>query len=808
MKRFFYLIMTLLFSTSNLKAQEPDEPFAESTIEQTEHSVDWVPTLLNASNSSLYNAIIFNGRIVGWYMRGDNSALTILDGIQYASPLNKWRFWDLFAGIQGQFRRTNLSVNGAFTDEGYFQNSNVSFLSSSLQEGNKNINIGSSISNSIFANNFSMRINTPNLIRHWRSSFGLVLQHMPTQMNTASYKESIGLIYGIEKQLSKKNNLGFTFIWNYSDQSKVSTAVKEVFDLANQNTYNPTWGWRNFKPYFPNTKQSNAPIFSFRYLHTINENNYFKFNHSVIIGRQSTSSLEWTQTADPRPDYYRYLPSYFSDESLKNDLSNWYIMHPENLQINFDKIDQINKASKDQRSYYIVNQQNSDLFLWNGSFLYAKYYGNEFNVSWGANYLYHQIAYSNEVKDLLGGSYFLNYNSWVNDDGLNTSFQNDIQKPDRKITNHGTWGPNYTMYAAQLYPWLQVNKNYARVEAVIGMGLGIQAINRDGHNRNGLFPISSFGKSNFIWSDAKDFKIQLLYKFSGRLYFRSIVFAQWKLPSIDNLFIDPAFNSFTSPFAKSIYKYGLDLSVFYRTPNLKLYFSAYWNNVYHLSISRMFYHDEYASFVYGLSGNINKAYSGYEFSAEMPILNNLQLIFVSTLQKNIFLNNTAYQLLSINDLQPFAKGLLHLEGLPAESSPSFTNVLTLQYQPISNLRVGVTMLYAIQRPIAIDYFRRSEAVKNKLDLYGWNKLQQASFLPDNIVVNAFISKSTQFKIASKTIRGFTSLSIRNMLNTYIPIFAYEQSRFDYIKFNASKYAVKYLLDQGVTYSLRIQLQIQ
>ena len=87
-------------------------------------------------------------------------------------------------------------------------------------------------------------------------------------------------------------------------------------------------------------------------------------------------------------------------------------------------------------------------------------------------------------------------------------------------------------------------------------------------------------------------------------------------------------------------------------------------------------------------------------------------------------------------------------------------------------------------------------------------MQQASFLPDNTVVNAFVSKSAQFKIASKTIRGFTSLSIRNVLNTFIPIFAYEQSRFDYIKFNASKYAVKYLLDQGVTYSLRIQLQIQ
>ena len=87
-------------------------------------------------------------------------------------------------------------------------------------------------------------------------------------------------------------------------------------------------------------------------------------------------------------------------------------------------------------------------------------------------------------------------------------------------------------------------------------------------------------------------------------------------------------------------------------------------------------------------------------------------------------------------------------------------------------------------------------------------MQEASFLPDNSVINAFMSKSTQFKLTSKTIRGFVSFSIRNVLNTFIPIFAYEQSRFDYIKFNASKYAVKYLLDQGVTYSFRIQIQLQ
>ena len=118
------------------------------------------------------------------------------------------------------------------------------------------------------------------------------------------------------------------------------------------------------------------------------------------------------------------------------------------------------------------------------------------------------------------------------------------------------------------------------------------------------------------------------------------------------------------------------------------------------------------------------------------------------------------------------------------------------------------MLYVTQRPIAVDFYRRTDDVKNKLDIFSWTKIQETGFLPDNGILNMYMSKSLQIKIATKTLRFFTNLSIRNVLNTFIPVFAYEQSRFDYVKFNSNKYPVKYLLDQGITYSLRIQLQIQ
>ena len=58
-------------------------------------------------------------------------------------------------------------------------------------------------------------------------------------------------------------------------------------------------------------------------------------NFGAVLGTQSSTQLDWSKAADPRPDYYKYLPSYAIDEQLKNKLLNWYVIHPELFQIQF-----------------------------------------------------------------------------------------------------------------------------------------------------------------------------------------------------------------------------------------------------------------------------------------------------------------------------------------------------------------------------------------------------------------------------------------------------------------------------------------
>lgn len=809
MKIKFYLIFLFcVYAKTSLFGQENNEEYNVEKFEQLANRYEWVPTLLNANSNPVFNMVMYNGRIFSWNIRGEQNAVTVVDGISWQTALKKWRPGDLFAGLHSEFYNNAMVVNGTMSEYGYAQSANVHYVVTEAPETKKSLVVATGFSNTIYTHQIRVHYNSGLIYNNWYTNTGIIIQQSPSGLIPNGYKKSVGLVHSINKQINDNSKFGFSLLWNIGDQGKSSTTVNETYMLTGMRTYNPNWGWYHKQLYFPSTKQTNAPIFSVRYQKKWNELSTIQYSVAIVVGKQSQSSLEWTKTADPRPDYYRYLPSYIADSAMRNKLTDWYIQHPEQLQINFDHLEKINLSSADKRSFYIVNQQNSNLFLLHGSILFSHFFKFNFNTQMGVDYAFDRIHYYNTIKDLLGGNYFYNYNSWINDDGLEMSFQNDIEHPNKKIKKGELWGANYTMLNYTARPWIQFNKTGPVFESGLALGYGMQGIQRIGYNANGLFPISSKGKSNLLAFPSWDLRGQLLYKLSGRTYFRSIVYGQWMAPLSEDIYVDQDINALTQPYLRTELHNGADISFFYRAPLIKLSLSAYWKSRLNHTEQKMFYHDGYAAFVYGLVGKMNSINNGMEAAVEANLRQDIQVNFVSTYEQNEFSNNPEYQLLLVNNLTNIASGLLHLKSLSVTNSPALVNAITLQVQPMVSTRLGLTMVYAQQRPIAVDFFRRSDQVKNKIDAISWSHLVASTFLPNEGVLNAFLSKSFQIKRRDKQLKWTSSLSVRNLLNAFIPVIAYEQSRFDYVHFNTNKYAPKYMLDQGVSYALRLQLQIQ
>ena len=144
------------------------------------------------------------------------------------------------------------------------------------------------------------------------------------------------------------------------------------------------------------------------------------------------------------------------------------------------------------------------------------------------------------------------------------------------------------------------------------------------------------------------------------------------------------------------------------------------------------------------------------------------------------------------------------------NGPVLVNAISLIYQPVYGYTFGFTTVYGQERPVAMNLFRRSDWVRQRVDPITWDQIRQVTLLKDQVVMNAFASRFFQFiaKNTKKRYRWNASISARNILNTLIPVIAYEQTRFDYIRFNKEKFPIKYLMDAGASYSIRIQLQIQ
>lgn len=810
--KIIFLFIHLLFFNSNAHTQIANENIVQEEEVYAPSTVDWVPSMLNATVNPLYNFVTFNGRIFSWNLRGETQNAKIVDGINWHSNIRQWSGDRLFTSISNVFKRNELLLNGSHSKNGYWAFPSLTLLSTENNQEKKSITIANSFSATQQTNNLktvTVIYRSGEMRNQIKLSAALKLEDAPFGVLPNGYKQALNMFLSIDKKLNHLSSIGVSLFWNIGDQGRAATTTNEVLALSQQRAYSPNWGWYQQKVFFPSTRQTNTPIITLRYQKRWNERSTLIVNNGIVLGKESNSNLEWTRAADPRPDYYKYLPSFIADTVLGNQLREWYLQHPESLQINFDRLAHINKSSVGGRSFYVVNQENNALFMMHGNVQFSNNLKPTLNFQIGIHYAWDQIHFYNTMKDLLGGNFFYNYNGWMNDDSLALSFQQDVLYPNKKIKQDEKWGADYLMRSFQTRPWIQMQKLGPKVEASIAVGYSVDGLVRVGYNQNGLFA-NSIGNSGFHYFSNADAKSQVIYKINGRIYCRTILFAQWLAPKHLSVYLDPEINIATSPYAMQAQRYGADFSVFYRSPNLKSTISWFRNLHNHVAENRMFYHDAYALFVYGSIGNMQSANTGIEFSLETSLFQNLKLNYATTYNSSYYLQNANYQYVDINNLQVKESGWLQIKNLPSSNSPKIVNAISLIYQPVFGYTLGLTAIHANERSVSPSLFRRSDWVKNKVDPITWGQIRQVELLADQFAINAFASIFFQTKIVntSRLYRWNMSVSARNILNIVIPVIAYEQTRFDYLRFNKNKFPLKYLMDAGTSVSLRIQLQIQ
>jgi hypothetical protein len=801
---FFFLIIQSVY------AQNEEEVTSQWVYDENERTYNWVPTLLKSNKNILSSISQFNGYVFNWIPRGQSyNNSTIIDGINWGSNLNGWNASFSYTGMYKIFHQKESDENLEYSSEGYSKNYRTNYLTTSANLFKKGWQFHTGFSNASYMNEARIQYSGAGSRNEWRLHSFLVFQNTPNGMSPSGFKKIKGAAFSFDKLFYNNQSIGITLWWNQTSQGKQAPSVLETYTLSHQRNYNPSWGWLDGQAYYPNSKYTNVPVLSIRHEKNWTEKAIVQLNLGLAVGEQGTSQLDWTSTADPRPDYYRYLPSYSKDSSMRSQLNKWFESNPQVLQINFDRIQKINTASVSKRSFYIINKNSAKIISARASALYKFQLNNYWSTNTGIQIARDKIHYFNVIDNLLGGEFFYNYNGWVIDDGLVNSFQNNIKSPDQKIKEGERWGPNFELQSMQVLSWVQIKSISPRWEFSTGLNYANDLFQRNGYNQNGQFINNSLGSSSLLYFPSVGYKGQVLYKYSGRIYVRSIFFNQQYAPNAAAVFLDPSLHAFQTPFVLPNLKNGIDLSLYFRGVDTKIMLSAYFQKEKNESQKRFFYHDRYNSFVYGIVGQKESIYQGLESSVETLLFNFLQLEMSFNIGHYFISNNPLYEILLANDMYKVESGLLRLKNLPATSGPEITEAISIQMQPTYTTRISITAVYAAKRAISYDYYRRSALLLDPLvnkPLY--TSLHDVSYLPNQFVLNASMSKSFNLKYGKQKIPIYCNFNFKNLLGTLIPVLVFEQSRFDYINLNPNKFPLKYLYDQGLTYAVGIQLQIQ
>ena len=128
---------------------------------------------------------------------------------------------------------------------------------------------------------------------------------------------SLGYFFTAEKIWDNKRLKLITF-GAPTERGQNAAVTQEVYDLTGSNNYNPYWGYQNGKVRNSRIVKSFDPTVIAAFEYKIDDQQKLKVAAGYHYSWYSNSALNFYNAPDPRPDYYRNLPSFLWDGQIAN----------------------------------------------------------------------------------------------------------------------------------------------------------------------------------------------------------------------------------------------------------------------------------------------------------------------------------------------------------------------------------------------------------------------------------------------------------------------------------------------------------
>jgi hypothetical protein len=817
----------------------PTISLTETQLLDDESSDQNISGLLTASDDLFYRTAAFTFGPARFNLRGYTIGYTprFINGVPINDMENGRVYFGFYGGLNDVFRMGEevLTLDPVSFDFGGLGGASTVDTRASVQR--KQTRVSYSSSNRSYRHRI-MATHSSGLTKNgWAYTISGSTRWAEEGYIPGTFYESYSYFASVDKLLGRGHSLNLGFMGSWLQRGRTFPSVQEMNDLAGTNYYNPNWGYQDGRKRNARVGHNHQPLLTLRHDYEIGSTLRWTNTIGYQFGSNGFTSLDWYNARDPRPDYYRKLPSFNQVPEVSEQIAGYYASNESARQIDWTYLYNANRNNhvtiedaegipgnsvSGNRSLYIIEDRLFDhnRFSFNSSLNWA--ITNQ--LTWYAGLRFQDFTVSNykRVEDLLGGDFYLDIDKFAERDLTDPdAVQIDLNNPNNVLYEGDVFGYNYDAHIREEVFWSQWLFSLNKWEISAGGALTFQQLWREGFQKNGKFPANSFGKSEVTNLTGWKGKIGTTYKLDGRNYLFANGGYFSNVPYFRNIFISPRtrFELVSNIQNEEILSY--EVGFVHNSPGLNARIVFYDTQFENLIENRNFFLDQDLVLTDGSSGqfinyiikNVARRHRGIEASVEVKLSPVFKLGAVAAVGEYIFTKRPRVDIILDNQATALVTDrIIYAEQFFVPGTPQSAYSLVFRYDSPKFWFLNLNANFFDRMYLDFNMDRRTlEAVS-----YGdgtfvepgsplWNEILHQEKLPSAFTVDVFGGKSWRLKNGNFI---YLTVGINNLLNNNNFITGgFEQLRFDYETKDVSRFPPRYFYAYGANYFANISYRL-
>ena len=607
---------------------------------------------------------------------------------------------------------------------------------------------------------------------------------------------SLSYFLSAEKVFNERHSLSFATWGSPTERGQQMASTEEAYYLANSHYYNPNWGYQNGEKRNSRIVRQFEPSAVLSWDFKIDDTKKLTTSAGFKYSNYGKSALGWNgNAADPRPDYYKNMPSNVFDvwnevptnEQLQqfNALTDLWKNNKAFRQVDWDAMYLANKNANalGKEALYYVEERHNDQIAFNFNSVFNHQWNDRNSYVAGISFNTTKGMHYKKMKDLLGANLYIDVDKFaVRDHGANSTMaQNDLINPNRRIGEGDKFGYDYNIFVNKENAWVRYQGNDGgSLHYFLGGQIGSTQIFRDGLMRNGRAPQKSLGSSGTAKFLEGGVKAGLNWAINGNHSFSLNAGYEERAPLAYNAFIAPRIKNDFVKDLKTERIFGGDLTYHFNTPWVMGRITGYYTRFQNQVEMDAFYNDSEARFTYLSMNNVEKEHWGVEAAATFKLTSNLSLTALATWSDMQYMNNPNAVMTYESESESSADRV-YAKGMHGNGTPLSAYSLGLDYS-INGWFFNLTGNYYHRVYIDFSSYRRLESVLQQvggdLDINGnkvMNVPSQERF-DGGFMLDASIGKFIRLRNGKSLSLNLNLTNITN--NTDLRTGGFEQNRGD------------------------------